>query len=48
MWKGYIEAKIRIFCEKLEILMNHIDFDMQIWPQTYKLDELPMNISYSE
>ena len=28
MWKGYIEAKIRLFCESLEKLMNNIDFDM--------------------
>ena len=28
MWKGFIEAKIRIFCEKLELLLNHINFDM--------------------
>ncbi len=27
-WKGFIEAKTRIFVEKLEFLMNHIDFDM--------------------
>ena len=27
-WKGFIEAKIRMFCEKLEILMNNINFDM--------------------
>ena len=45
-WKGFIEAKIRMFCEKLEILMNNINFDMQIWPFSFSLDEVKKKIPY--
>lgn len=45
-WKGYIEAKIRHFCEKLDFLMNHVDFDMQIWPKHYKWDEMKTKNEY--
>lgn len=47
-WKGFIEAKTRTFCEKVELLMNNFDFDMQICPRVYSLDEVQLKQKYDE
>lgn len=47
-WKGFIEAKTRTFCEKVELLMNNFDFDMQIHPRAFKLDEVKLKFPYEE
>lgn len=47
-WKGFIEAKTRNFCEKIELLMNNFDFDMQLCPQVYKIDQIKLKIPYED
>lgn len=39
-WKGFIEAKIRFLCERIEQAMNSYNFEMQIWPFGYDCDQL--------
>lgn len=39
-WRGFIEAKIRLFIEKMESLMSYFDFELQIWPTTYEFNEV--------
>ena len=47
-WKGFIEAKTRNFCEKIELLVNNFNFDMQIWPKTFSLDEVKLKFPYAD
>ncbi len=39
-WKGFIEAKIRFLCEKVEQAMGSYNFEMQIWPFNFSFDQI--------
>lgn len=39
-WKGYIESKIRILIDKLELMLKVYSFDIQIWPFVFPFDEV--------
>lgn len=47
-WRGFIEAKIRLFIEKLETLMSYFDFELQIWPNMYEFDEVRYTKRYHD
>ena len=37
-WQGFIEAKIRILCERIEDLLKFYDLKIHPWPTVYSRD----------
>jgi poly(A) polymerase len=38
-WQGFVEAKIRLLCERFEDLLKFYDLKIHPWPNTYDRDE---------
>lgn len=48
LWKGFIEAKIRLLIDRLEQLTRHYNFDIRLWPVDYGFDDLALKPMYAE
>lgn len=48
LWKGFVEAKLRYLTEELETLMNYYDFDIQVWPRGYSVEESRLSTEYNQ